>query len=248
MRCFVDGGANVKQQIQTFLAGGVFALVLLGVAVAGPREDGWTAYGRGDYATAMTYWRPLADQGNVLAQLILGQMYLKGGGGVPQDSAQALVWYRKAADQGDAAAQGMLGKMYARGQGVPQSDADAVTWYRKAAEQGNAMAQANLGFAYVDGQGVPQDYAQAALWCRKAAEQGYTAAQNVLGEMSAEGKGVPQDYVTAHMWFNLSASRATEAEDRDSAAKKRDELAAKMTPAQIAEAQRLAREWKPTTQ
>ncbi len=61
--------------------------------------------------------------------------------------------------------------------------------------------------------------------------------------MYAEGKGVLQDYVTAHMWFNLSASRATEAEGRDSAAKNRDELAAKMTPDQIAEAQRMAREW-----
>ena len=61
--------------------------------------------------------------------------------------------------------------------------------------------------------------------------------------MYTEGKGVPQDYALAHMWFNLSASRATEAEYRDSAAKSRDELAAKMTPDQIAEAQRMAREW-----
>jgi len=60
-------------------------------------------------------------------------------------------------------------------------------------------------------------------------------------------KGVPQDYALAHMWFNLSASRATEAKLRDSAAKSRDELAAQMTPDEIAEAQRLAREWKPTT-
>jgi uncharacterized protein len=58
----------------------------------------------------------------------------------------------------------------------------------------------------------------------------------------AEGHGVPRDYVTAHMWFNLVAVNG----DKD-AVKALDEVAAKMTPAQVAEAQKLAREWKPTS-
>ena len=62
-----------------------------------------------------------------------------------------------------------------------------------------------------------------------------------LGTFFADGKIVPQDYVQAHMWFNLAASRG-----HKFAVKDRDEVAAKMTPAQIAEAQRMAREWKPT--
>jgi uncharacterized protein len=59
--------------------------------------------------------------------------------------------------------------------------------------------------------------------------------------MYAKGQGVPQDYVSAHMWYSLAA-----AEGLTDAAKERDTVAAQMTPAQIAEAQRLAREWKAT--
>jgi TPR repeat protein len=66
-----------------------------------------------------------------------------------------------------------------------------------------------------------------------------------LGVMYESGLGVPQDYAQAHMWFNLAASHASNASDRDMAAQSRDALAAKMTPSQIAEAQRMAREWVP---
>jgi len=121
-------------------------------------------------------------------------------------------------------------------------------WFQKAADQRDADAQAALGFAYELGRGVPQDYAQAAIWYRRASEQGNADAQGILGIMYEQGRGVPQDYVQAHMWLNLAASRypATKTEMRDTAAKIRDDVAAKMTPAQVAEAQRLAREWKPT--
>ncbi len=58
--------------------------------------------------------------------------------------------------------------------------------------------------------------------------------------MYRKGEGVPKDYVQAHMWYTLAAAQG----DKD-AGEFRDLLAEKMTPAQIAEAQRLAREWKP---
>jgi hypothetical protein len=83
------------------------------------------------------------------------------------------------------------------------------------------------------------DYAQVS-WYRKAADQGYADAQSNLGRMYAKGLGVPQDYVQAHMWFNLAAAKG----DAD-AIKNRDRVSTMMTPAQIAEAQKLAREWKP---
>jgi TPR repeat protein len=100
---------------------------------------------------------------------------------------------------------------------------------------------------YEKGGGVPQDYKAAVQWYRRAAEQGEASAQSHLGVMYDQGRGVPQDYVQAHKWFNLAASRfsASEAEKRARAAQARDSLAAKMTPAQVAEAQRLAREWRP---
>ena len=113
-----------------------------------------------------------------------------------------------------------------------------------AADQGDANAQFNLGLMYANGRGVPRDYAQAGKWYRLAADQGTARAQCDLGGMYENGQGVPQDYVQAHKWFNLSASRAM-AGVRDYAVKNRDILAAKMTPAQIAEAQKLASAWKP---
>ena len=189
------------------------------------------------YATALQIVRPLADQGNAEAQAFLGWLY-ECGSGVPPDYAQAAAWYRKAADQGNAEGQFHLGELYAPGKGVPQDDAQATAWYRKAADQGYAPAQLNMGGMYEQGLGVPQDYAQAIVWYRKAADQGYAFAQAQLGDMYRDGLGVPQDYVRAHMWYNLAASHGSSAKDRD-------DIAAKMTPAQIAEAQRMASEWVP---
>ena len=114
-----------------------------------------------------------------------------------------------------------------------------------AADQGYADAQYDLGAAYAHGQGVPKDDAQAAAWLRKAADQGDAFAQENLGSMYANSHGVRQDYVQAHMWFSLSASRAPYAALRDLAVEGRDEVALKMKPAERAEAQRMAREWKP---
>jgi TPR repeat protein len=134
----------------------IAALVVVSTAVAGPLEDATAAYQRGDYATTLRLLRPLADQGNVVAQYNLGFMYDRGKG-VPQNYADALRRYRKAADQGNADAQSNIGFMYVRGEGVPQSYAEAVKWYRLAAEQGNADAQFNLGLRYSKGEGVPQN-------------------------------------------------------------------------------------------
>ena len=84
------------------------------------------------------------------------------------------------------------------------------------------------------------DYATALRLIRPLAEQGNDAAQYSLGVMYRTGQGVLQDHVQAHKWFNLAGARGMEGGRRN-----RDEVATKMTPAQIAEAQRLAHEWKP---
>jgi len=121
--------------------------------------------------------------------------------------------------------------------------AEAVIWYRRAAEQGHVAAQVNLGFMYADGEGVPQDDVEAVRWYRLAADQGFAAAQFNLGVKYATGRGVPQDDVQAHMWFNLAASRLMTDELRERAVQRRDNVADRMNPTQIAEAQRLTREW-----
>ena len=161
------------------------------------------------------------------------------------DYATVVRELRPLAKQGDANAQYKLGFMYDKGLGVPLDYARAGEWYLKAPEQGDADAQYNLGVMYDHGRGVPQDDAEAVGWYRKAAEQGYAKAQFNLGNMYITGLGVPLDYAQAHMWYNLAASRHPPGEERDQAVKNRDFVAKRMTPAQISEAQKLAREWRP---
>jgi uncharacterized protein len=125
---------------------------------------------------------------------------------------------------------------------VPQDYTQALQWYRKPAEQGNARGQFSLGVMYANGRGVPQDYTQAVRWYRSAAEQGNARGQFRLGAMYAEGDGAPQDYVEAYKWETLAAARGS-AGFRKRFADRRDELAKKMTPGQIGEGQKRAREW-----
>ena len=132
------------------------------------------AYNRGDYATAVREFRPLAEQGHAPSQFNLGVLYATGQG-VAQDYAEAVRWYRKAAAQGDAKAQNNLGLMYRNGRGVARDYREAVKWCRRAAEQGRARAQNNLGVMYDMGRGVPQDHSEAVRWWSKAAEQGHAA-------------------------------------------------------------------------
>ncbi len=191
--------------------------------------------------------REQAEHGDPDEQRFLGIVYQEGWAvlwGVPQDAMEAAKWFRKAAEQGDDYSQRQLGELYEKGQGVPQDYIEAVKWYRKVAEKSYSDAMFYMGCAYESGRGVPQDYAEAASWYRKAAARGNTAALNNLGEMYEFGRGIPQDYVQAHKWYNLAAAKFP-GPDRDKAEKNREAIAAKMTPAQIAEAQKLAREWRP---
>jgi uncharacterized protein len=167
------------------------------------------------------------------------------------DHVTALRLLRPLADQGDAEAQFNLGLMYSLGRGVMQDKAEAARWLLKAAEQNHGDAQGSLGFCYDNGEGVPQNYAEAMKWYRKAADRGNADAQYNLGRMYEIGRGVPQDYFQAYIWFNLSAAQNNAISERmevvsgQSSAKQRDLAAKHLSPAQIAEAQKLAREWKP---
>ena len=198
-----------------------------------------------DHAEAAKWYRKAADQGNADAQYSLGVLYDRGQG-VPQDDAEAVRLYHLAAEQGLADAQLNLGVMYSLGQGAAQDDAEALKWFRKAGEQGHAEAQNVLGWIYRKGKGVPYEYAEAAKWYRLAADQGHAEAQFNLGVMYHMGHGVPKDSVEAYKWYELGASHYPPGDARDMAAKLRDSIALAMTADQIAEAQRLAREWTPS--
>jgi hypothetical protein len=161
--------------------------------------------------------------------------------------ASALRLARPLATDGDARAQSLLGLLYYRGQGVRQDQSEAVKWFRQAADQDDVVAQFHLGVMLAKGQGVPQDDVEAANWFRRAADLGDAQAQYNLGLYYAKGEAGEPDNVSAHMWFNLAATHfpPSDTDDRTAAVRNRDLVAEKMTPAQIAQAQRRAREWRP---
>jgi TPR repeat protein len=120
------------------------------------------------------------------------------------------------------------------------SPAEHVRCLRQAAEEGDAISQDLLAQSYFNGDETPRDYEEAAKWFSRAAEQGHPVAQFMLASMYLEGQGVPVDIVRAQMWLTLSAAQGI-----DYAKEARDLVEKKMTRAQIADAQKLARDWKP---
>jgi TPR repeat protein len=163
----------------------------------------------------------------VLAQNNLADTYFLGLG-VPQDFGEALKWYRLAADQSSSYAENVIGIAYEHGLHVAQDDAEAFRWYRRAANKiyerpGNSWIhspQYNIAAMYASGRGTAQDYVQALMWFTLAAAFGDTKPPGPLGIKLVD------------------TSKYTAPEQRD-------RLLPLMTSAQIAEAERLARDWRP---
>ena len=142
------------------------------------------------------------------------------------------------AERGTAEDQYNLGLRYEKGLGVPQSYTEAAHWYRLAAMQGYGDGQYKICELSERGQGVPQDYQESLRWCGLAADHGHGRAMFVLGRLYHTAHGVPHDLVRAHMWYNLATAHGY-----DDGKRWRDRVADEMSPSQIAEAQKLAREW-----
>ena len=193
---------------------------------------------RQDYVQAAHWYRKAAEQGNANAQDNLAALY-EAGQGVKESFTEAAYWYRKAAVQGDANAQNSLANLYANGQGFVQDYVQAAIWYGKAATQGLSSAQGTLGWYYEAGQGVPQNYARAELWYRKAADQGNSTAQYNLGALYSNGHGASRSNVEAYFWLDIAA--VTNEGKEPLAA--RDIVAAKLSPAELSEAQERAAKW-----
>jgi len=111
---------------------------------------------------------------------------------------------------------------------------------RVASAQVDAGAQFAMGRAYEEGQGMPSSFVEAMKWYRLAAEKGHVTAQYKLGLMYGQSRGAPRDLVEAHRWMTLAASRPPVPE---SGAQNRDAAVA-LTPAQLAEANKLVRNWE----
>lgn len=182
---------------------------------------------------------------NVVLMIGLLVCGLEGRGVARASDEQAIAFAhtRALAQQGNTKAQADLGQIYERGTGVMQDFTEAANWYRRAAEHGFTRAQILLANLYDEGHGVPKDAWTAVKWLRLAAMQGDAMAQFELGWHYLDGQGIPQDNIRAHLRFSLAA----ETKDHDlsvSAAETRDFVAAKMTPAELALAQGMARHCK----
>ena len=208
-----------------FELGSIYESGGIGVAVNKVEADRW--------------YRKAAEQGHASAQYFVAVQYAYGGG-VAEDKKEAVKWFRKAAEQNHDGAQFALGGCYTYGHGVKQDVVEGVKWFRKAAEQHNAGAELFLGVSYDKGDGVAKNPTEAVKWYRRAAEQNMAAAQYNLGCCYNNGQGVTKDFVEAYRWWLLAA-----AQGEDAATKRVAQIEGRMTREQIADGQKLAREWKP---
>lgn len=184
-----------------------------------------------------------ADKGEMFAQLRIADCFYIGSCGFSKNESRAMHYWELAADQGSIFAQEQLARGYQFGiSGLPKDLKEAAQWWRRAAESGDPGAADILGAFYEEGDGVPQNFDEAAKWYRRGADGGDSGAQRSMGEIYVKGTGVPRDYERAHMWLNLACSNG-----EMEACKLREGLAAKMSAEQIARAQSMASQWKPTS-
>jgi localization factor PodJL len=153
------------------------------------------------------------------------------GRGAPRDFKLAAKLFEKVANENIAPAQYRIGNMYEKGSGVTRDINLARQWYVKAAENGNAKAMHNLAVLIAEGGGSKPDYTSAVKWFEKAAELGVRDSQYNLAILMARGLGTTQNLSRSYVWFAVAASQG----DSD-ALKKRDEVGARLSPAELATA------------
>lgn len=157
-----------------------------------------------------------------------------------RDPKLALRLFERAAVAGLAPAQFRLGNMFEKGIGTNRDPALAKVWYGRAAERGNAKAMHNLAVLYAEGAGGKPDYATATEWFRRAAEHGVRDSQYNLAILLGRGLGAPADLGQSYRWFAIAAGQGDE-----DAARKRDEVAGRLTGADLAAAKAAVESWKP---
>ena len=140
-------------------------------------RKGCEAEDRKDYATALEYFRKVADTVNRDAFYKLGVFYGQGYGVTP-NFQESLKWYQKSADLGDMYAMKMLGLYHHLGLGTPENEEKSLYWYTKAAEAGESSSMYYLGKYYRNGDHYPGGLGL--KWYTKAAEAGDTNAMMVL--------------------------------------------------------------------
>jgi localization factor PodJL len=159
-----------------------------------------------------------------------------------RDAKLALRLFERAAAAGLAPAQFRVGNMFEKGIGAQRDLSLARIWYQRAAERGNAKAMHNLAVLHAEGAAGKPDYATATEWFRRAAEFGVRDSQYNLAVLLGRGLGAPIDLTQSFVWFSVAAGQGDE-----DAARKRDEVAQRLKPEELAAAKTLAANWKPRT-
>ena len=186
--------------------------------------------------------RNAAAKGQPAAEYEIGIRYVEGTG-VPQNTDEGIRWLERAADAGLAPAHFRIGGLYEKGLGVKKSLATARRHYVIAADKGHAKAMHNLAVLFAEGvEGTP-DYKAASQWFRRAAEHGVADSQYNLGILYARGIGIEQNLPESYKWFSLAALQG----DQD-AAKKRDDVGARLDAASLAAARSAAKAFTPQPQ
>jgi len=195
---------------------------------------------RHSYKEAAKWWQEAMDHGSAQATYYMGELY-RIGKGVDQDSEMAVKLYRQAADKGVAAAMAALGEALIDGEGVAKNPKLGTDWLTKAADKNDPGALTKLGYMHLSGNGLPRDAKTGIQQIRTAAETGYGRAQYIYAIALSSGDGVAKNDSDALMWALL-------ADDQD--VKGADDLAAKisshLSASDQADAQRLAKSWKPS--
>ena len=179
-----------------------------------------------------------AASGQANAQYEMG-VRLAEGRGMGQDNQAAQQWLEKAARQNFAPAQYRLAAMLERGLGGSKDMKRAIDLYGKAAAQGHVRAMHNMGVLSAEGVDGKPDYASAATWFRKAADFGLRDSQYNLAILYARGMGVDKNLPVSWAWFTAAAAMG----DADSA-QKREEIAARLNPNQMAAAKAMVEAFK----
>ncbi|KQQ12989.1 hypothetical protein ASF53_12350 [Methylobacterium sp. Leaf123] len=159
------------------------------------------------------------------------------GRGMTRDLAIAAKLYERLANAGYAPAQFKVGNAYEKGSGVVRDIEKAKAWYGRAADQGNIRAMHNLAVLHAENPAAngKADFVTAANAFRRAAEHGVRDSQYNLAVLYARGLGVGQDLVQSYLWFSAAAIQGDQ-----EAGRKRDEVAAKLSPKDLTEAKSLA--------
>jgi localization factor PodJL len=156
-----------------------------------------------------------------------------------RDPALAARLFERAAQIGYAPAQFRLGSLFEKGAGIGRDVALARYWYERAAESGNVRAMHNLAVLLAEGIDGTPDYASALRWFRSAAEHGLRDSQFNLGVLLARGFGTSQDFAGSYLWFALAAAQGD-----DEAARKREEVTARLQPSEVATARSQVEAWR----